>query len=261
MTEDFRHFPPPEHWDRFVRLVQTRAPTAPITVMSARERALATAGAVTTVVSAGADGAGAGAPPMVGVITGIATSSDADAVIDSLIDAGISEGAAHVLGGEAGPLVGGLIMLVRGTHQALDRTDQMVTYLLGMSGFTNTLARCAIAALREPTPYLRMPMPQVPSWVERTGDLYSGTRREWFIAGYDRARDVVREVDTVHPTSGDHYSKRCFTHLGMQSNMTGHDARDDWRLRQAVERYLMRTVLGIDLEHQREVLRRWAGAA
>lgn len=261
MTMDFTSMPPPEHWERFVRQVQRRVPPMPETGMSERDRSLTTAGTVATMISAAGDGLGANVPGPVGAAAGVATATSAEGVVNSLFDSAATSVAAATMGAEAGPFVGGFLMLARGTHQSLDRSDQMVAYLLGMAGYTTTLARCAVAALREATPYLRMPMPQVPSYVERTGDLYSDTRRGWFVAGYERAARVVREMDTVRPTSGDHYSKRCFIHLGMQSNMTGGEFSDAWRIRQRVEQYVFRNMLYIDLDRQREELRRWAASA
>lgn len=212
-------------------------------------------------VSALADGLGASVPGPVGSAVGLATSSSADQAASGLVDTGLSSGAAHLLGSAAGPYVGGLIMLVRGFHQSLDRGDQMSTYLLGISGFTTTLARATVGAMRDELPYVAPPMPRVPQYIERMGDLFSASRRHWFEDGYARAARVLREMDEERPTSGDHHSKRCLIHLGMQTNQTARFAQDDWRIRQLVEEILFTRILHIDLNRQREQLRRWANSA
>ena len=65
---------------------------------------------------------------------------------------------------EGGWLVGGFIMLARGTEQALSRSDAMVSYLNMTGGFVHTLVRASIDAVNDPAPYTRMPMPVVPRY-------------------------------------------------------------------------------------------------
>ena len=261
MSFNMTRMPPPDHWDRFLRLIRHHAPRMPAVGSTRRERDLRTAGTTATVVSAAADGLGAAIPGAVGIAAGVATSSSADQAVNGLADTGLSAGAAHVLGAEAGPIVGGLIMLVRGLHQSLDRGDQMKTYLLGISGFTTTLARATVGAMRDSTRYVNPPMPRVPQYIERTGALFSASRRRWFEDGYERVARVLRVMDEVRPTRGDHYSKQCLIHLGMQTNQTAQRAENDWRLRQRVEEIILTRLLRIDLNRQREQLRRWANAA
>ncbi len=260
MSFDMTQMPPPDHWDRFVRLIRHNAPRMPAVGNTRRERDLAAAGTTATMVSAAADGLGANVPGALGIATGLATSSSADQAASGLVDTGLSAGAAHVMGAEAGPLIGGFIMLVRGAYQSLDRGDQMLVYLMGISGFSTTLARATVSAMRDPTHYVNPPMPRIPQYIERMGDLYSPGRRRWFEDGYERVARVLRGMDEVRPTQGDHYSKRCLIHLGMQTNQTAQFAENNWRLRQRVEEIILARLLRIDLNRQREQLRLWANA-
>lgn len=164
---------------------------------------------------------------------------------------------------EGGWLVGGFIMLARGTEQALSRSDAMVSYLNMMGGFVHTLVRASIDAVNEPAPYTRMPMPVVPSYVERTGDLHSSFARDAFTDGYNRIRDCVRDIDSVRPPTGDHPSKRCLMHIGLQANMCGGSrmgAAERLQMRERAERYVVAELLRVDLRRQAEALRRWANA-
>lgn len=249
---------PPEHWDRFVQLLRNGAPRMPAVATSARDRDLARANTAGTLVSAVGDGLNANIHPALGVATGVATASDPRQAANSLVDSAIGASAAGLYGSEVGGIVGGYIMLVRGFVQSLGRSDQMVAYLLGTSGFITTLARCSVSAMRERTHHFVMPTPRVPSYIERMGDLHSPTRRAWFEAGYDVVARVVREIDNLRPTSGDHYSKRCLTHLGLQANMTGSENCESWRMRNRLEEIIQRDILRIRLDQQREQLRRWA---
>lgn len=249
---------PPEHWDRFVQLLRNGAPRMPVVATSARDRDLARANTAGTVVSAAGDGLNANIHPALGLAAGVATASDPRQAVNGVVDSTIGYSAARVFGGEAGGLVGGYLMLVRGFRQSLDRSDQMVAYLLGISGFITTLARCSVSAMRERTHHFVMPTPRVPGDIERMGDLYSPTRRAWFEAGYDVVARAVREIDGLRPSSGDHYSKRCLTHLGLQANMTGSEDCESWRMRNRLEEIIQRDILRIRLDQQREQLRRWA---
>lgn len=260
MSFDFSRMPPPDHWDRFLRLLRSNAPRMPAIGSTRLERDLGAAGTTANVVGAVADGLGADIPGPVGVVAGLATSGSAEEASSGLFDAGLTAGAAHVLGGESGGLVGGFIMIARGFYQSLDRGDQMVSYLLGLSGFTTTLARATVGAMRASTPHTNAPMPRIPQYIERMGDLHSHDRRQWFEAGYERVVRVLRETDTFRPPSGDHYSKRCLIHIGIQTNQTARFAEDDWRMRQRVEEIILSRILQIDVNRQREQLRLWANA-
>lgn len=265
MTLDFTTMPPPEEWDRFNSMIQRRMPRPPETGGGA-----SAVGDICTFAGAGMSGAGG--VPIVGDAIGIGCTvygastaladGDVAGALSTVGDDLISRGADMILSGEGGWLVGGLIMVARGAHQALDRSDQMVTYLNSMGGYIHTLVRAAIAAINDPYPYTRMPMPVVPDYVERTGDLYSEFTRAAFTNGYNRVAEIVRDIDSVRRPGGDYPSKRCLMHIGLQTNMTGGSSAGSaalrLQMRQRAERYVVRDLLHVDLASQAEALRRWA---
>ena len=81
------------------------------------------------------------------------------------------------------------------------------------------------------------------------------------MAGYNSVRRIIQELDSLRPTSGDHYSKRCLIHIGMQTGFTGQHRQDDWRIRVRCERIIIRDMLSLNLRERAERLRRWANAA
>lgn len=268
MTFDFTSMPPPEEWERFRTMVRRARPALPD--MGGGPSATGTASDVLTMTGAAASGLGDALPSSVGAGVGLAgtalstgsalASGDvvgaANAVADDLIGRGVD----MLQASEGGWLVGGLIMIARGFHQSLSRSDEMVSYLNMLGGYTHTLVRASIAAVNDPFPYTRMPMPVVPAYVERTGDLYSDFTRNAFTEGYNRVAAVVRHIDEVRPPTGDYPSKRCLLHIGLQANMTGGRGADLARMRERAERYVARQLLCVDVAAQAEALRRWANA-
>jgi hypothetical protein len=269
MTLDFRTMPPPEEWDRFHAMVRRRMPRPPDMGDGASGPGM---GDAFMVAGAAATGLGDALPGFVGAGVGLVGTT---LVASQQIASGDMSGAATTVADdligrgldmlEGGWLVGGLIMIARGTHQALSRSDEMVSYLNSMGGYVHTLVRASIAAVNEPTPYTRMPMPVVPGYVERTGDLYSDFPRQAFRRGYDQVGEIVRDIDRVRPPSGDYPSKRCLMHIGLQTNMTGGSASAGsaalrLQMRQRAERYVVDELLRVNLLSQAEGLRRWANA-
>jgi hypothetical protein len=268
MTLDFTTMPPPEEWGRFNAMIQRRMPRAP----DMGDGSGTPIGDGLMAVGAATSGLGEALPPVVGTVVGVAGTTysvgtalshgDVGGAASALGDDLISRGADLVLAGEGGWLVGGLIMLARGAHQSLSRSDAMVTYLNSMGGYIHTLVRAAIAAVNDPYPYTRMPMPVVPDYVERTGDLHTSFARAAFTDGYNRVAESVRDIDSVRPPGGDYPSKRCLMHIGLQTNMTGGSSGGSaalrLQMRQRAERYVVRDLLHVDLATQAEALRRWA---
>lgn len=269
MTLDFTTLPPPEEWARFHAMVRSRTPRPPDMGDGpsgpGMGDAFMVAGAATTGLGdalPGLAGAGVG---LVGTtlvasqqIAGGDVSGAASTVADDLIGRGLDMI-------EGGWLVGGFIMLARGSHQALSRSDAMATYLNSMGGYIHTLVRASIAAINDPFHYTRMPMPVVPSYVEETGDLATSFARSAFTAGYNQVREIVRDIDSVRPPGGDYPSKRCLMHVGLQTNMTGGSGTMGsgalrLQMRQRAERYVVRDLLQVDLASQANALRRWANA-
>ncbi len=256
---------PPPHWPRFLQLVHDNAPVIPDTGQTEAQRDRAAAaqalGVITTLLGA----LGVNIPDAADVVItggGIAgTSSSGADVASGIADAAVGRVVTGFAGGPAGLIVGNGIAVLRGAIQAIQRSDAMVTYLLGTSGYVQTLARLAIKATRDPVPYLSMPDPVVPDYAASDGSLYSSWRRGTYSAGFERARRVKESIDEVRPVEGDHYSKRIFIHVYLQGNTNLHlpqEGNGSWRVRIAIEDYILRQILVRDLARQRERLRRWA---
>lgn len=269
MTLDFTTLPPPEEWARFHAMVRSRMPRPPDMGDGpsgpGMGDAFMVAGAATT-------GLGDALPGFVGAGVGLVGTT---LVASQQIAAGDVSGAASTVADdligrgldmmEGGWLVGGLIMVARGAHQALSRSDAMVVYLNSMGGYIHTLVRASIAAINDPVHYTRMPMPVVPSYVEETGDLATSFARNAFTAGYNQVREIVRDIDSVRPPGGDYPSKRCLMHVGLQTNMTGGSGTMSsgalrLQMRQRAERYVVRDLLQVDMARQANALRVWANA-
>lgn len=248
-------------YGRFVSLVRRRAPECPIQPETRTQRVRSEAGQAATLVSALADGLqvsipGGAATSM--VVSGATANSGAD-VANAAVDTAVTSGAGIALGAEAGPLVGGVLMVMRGSHQALERSDQVVTYLLGIGGYVNCLARSAIDAVNSSQRHIRMPTPIVPSYVERMGDLFSRWRRQAWHAGYWKVNEVIREIDNLRPVQGDLYSKQCLIQLALEAGHQGGRA-EGFRIRVRCEDYIVNHILSTNMRAQANALRRWANS-
>ena len=272
MTLDFTTLPPPEEWARFHAMVRRRMPRPP---EMGGGSATGTASDAIGMAGAAASGLGEALPGGVGTglgfvgtavgVGGALAEGDVGGAASALGDDLIGRGADLVLSCEGGWLVGGLIMIARGAHQSLSRSDAMVTYLNSMGGYIHTLVRASIGAVNDATHYTRMPMPVVPSYVEETGDLATSFARNAFTAGYNQVAEIVRDIDSVRAPGGDYPSKRCLVYIGLQTNMTGgRDTMSSGALRLTMrtraERYVATRLLEVDLRSQAEALRRWANA-
>lgn len=264
MTINIADFAPHDYWDRFRQTVRGFAPQMP-DVESTRVGRV-TGGANDAVTLVGAVGAGAGAEiPGLGALgAGLSIGAplvqgDAGGVASAVGDDLIGR-ALGFLGVEAGAFVSGFLMLAHGASQSLTRTDDMTEYLNTMGGYVTTLSRISAASLRERAPYTQLPMPVVPQYIERSGDLYSDRARTHFINGYQRAVSVVREMDSVRRPTGDSPSKICFCYVALNTGMTGQYESGSAELRRRSEQYILRSILLIDLQAQAEIMRRWANA-
>lgn len=272
MTLDFTTLPPPEEWARFRAMVRSRMPRVPDTGGSS---ATGTASDVLGMAGAAASGLGDALPGPVGTgiglvgtavgVGGALAEGDAAGAASAAGEDLIGRGADLVLAGEGGWLVGGLIMIARGAHQSLSRSDAMVTYLNSMGGYIHTLVRASIGAINDPFHYTRMPLPVVPRYVEDTGDLATSFARNAFTAGYNQVTEIVRDIDSIHTPGADYPSKRCLMHIGLQTNMTGGSGTTGsaalrLQMRTRAEHYVAARLLEVDLRRQAETLRRWANA-
>lgn len=253
----------PPHWNRFVELVKQNAPRSPMAVQSQSQINRANAGRTAGVIQTLLDGMNVSVPGPVGHVVNATTANSAGDFANATADGLISQGAAAVTVAEAGPLVGGLLMLMRNTYQTLDRSDQMVRYLLGTTGFVTTLARACVGSMRENLRSTRMPMPVIPRHIRATGDLFAEWREQAYRDGYERVRRTVARIDEVRPANfaQDYYSKRCLLHIAIQTGFTGQHSEDNVRLRRACEDIILREFLATDMRRTANNLRRWASAA
>lgn len=248
-------------YGRFVSVVRRRAPECPIQPQTSAQETRSQAGRAANLLSALADGLGPGVPGGAAtsmVVSGATANSGAD-VANAAVDTAVSSGAAAALGAEAGPLVGGVLMIMRGSHQALERSDQVVTYLLGVGGYVNCLARSAMHAVNSPQRHISLPTPIVPPYVERMGDLFSSWRRQAWHSGYWKVNGVIQEIDNLRPVQGDLYSKQCLIQLALEAGHRGGRA-EGFRIRMRLEDYIVNRILATNMRAQATALRRWANA-
>ena len=157
------------------------------------------------------------------------------------------------MGGHGGLIAQGYWEILKGTYQALDRNDQMVTYLLSTGGYVDSLG--GVASIRsEPVPYTR-PLAHGDSGGQVLATAWK--RRAWE-DGVERTRAVIREMDTIRPTTGDYYSKQSFIQLARQTDP--YVTQPSVRLRSDVEKYILRNILGVEMQALRSGMRRWANA-
>lgn len=253
----WQHEAPP-HWSRFLSLVKTNCPEMPQTAQSSIQRNRQAASRAYSCLGTLVSALGHSMPEGMGTAVTVATADDPGSALQSIAE---SEALSAAFGsGASGLIVGNGIAVLRGAYQALDRSDQMVSYLLGITAYTTTLSRMCIGAMRSSVPYTRPPEPIVPDYIMRLGDLYSSWRRAAFSRGYEAACGVVREMDTVTPVSDQrgHYSKQALLYIFLQTGMTGEHPDMDWRARRRCEDIILRRILVANLIEQRNDLRRWA---
>lgn len=161
-----------------------------------------------------------------------------------------------------GFFVAGGRMILEGTYQAINRTDESARYLLGTRGVVDTLARLCVSAMQTPDdPHTSMPRPLIPDHVRRTGAIYSNWQRQAYMVGYEIAGSVINEVNTTRPINGDEHSKQCLIYLGQQTGLTGRFEEDNGRLRSRCEAIIKERILRINLNQQAEELQQWSNAA
>lgn len=252
-----------EHtYSRFCSIVRQKAPRCPIQPTTRADNQRAQAGRAASLISALVDGLAVAIPGAAYVDAAVqaATADSPEGAVNAGVDSAATAGAGFAFEGAAGPLVGGAIMLMRGTGQALERHDQVVTYLLGLGAFVNCLARSSMDAVNTSLPHPQMPRPIVPPYIERTGDLFSRWRRRAWNAGYWKVNEVFREIDTHRPVRGESYSKQCLIHLAVQAGHLGGRA-EGHHLRVRFERHILSNILAANARADGNELRRWANAA
>lgn len=250
-----------QHWPRFAQTVRSNSPRMPRIRPNAGEQARRTVANRTGAFNAAADGLGSGAGRAggaVAVFTNAAT-GDAAGAANSILDIAISEGAAAATVAEAGPFVGQLIGILRGTWQALDRSDQMLRYLIGISAYIDGLSRLTEEAVYSQHNHTRSLGNEIPPYIMRQGDLFSRHRRRWWIEGMRRTDRVIAAMDQVRSTDRNEprYSKQMFMEVFNRSRVTSTERN---AIRRGAQDYLTKKVLRININEQRTALRRWANS-
>ncbi len=244
---------PPPHWDRFKSAIKRRKPPMPNVNAPRDDEERESRNRMIGIVQTALDGLNVSLPDAVGHLVNAGTASDLLSFVQATVEGELLKRTGQ------GTIVGGGVALVRGGHQNLQRNDEMLEYLLGMSGYIATLGRMCTAAIMRPVPYTTMPLPVVPEHVSRSGSLFSGTRQQMFLAGYNRVQDVMREVDNLRPPPGeDYYSKRCLSHIAADCGFTSVSPERAAEARRSFERKISSEILGNDLQADRRVLRHWA---
>lgn len=250
-----------EQYSMLEGMVRLHAPRFPIQNETRLHRNRASAGRAINTVNAFVDGLDANAPPVVGVVTSLATANGVDDVVDSAVDMGASFVLTRVVSAAAGSIAGGAIMLVRGTAQSLDRVELMTNYLHGTRGYVDTIARSCIIALSDDYSHASLPTTQIPNFARRGGSLYSSANQEAYIRGRAAVRKLFQKIDARGPNSGMRLSKDFLRHLISLTHYTGGDEEDNRRLRNACKRIITRNILSIDINQQAEQLRQWCNDA
>lgn len=211
-----------------------------------------------TFISGIADGVNAPIPDLLSLAVKLSTANNASDSGNAAADTAVNI-AANKFGGGAGPVVGGFTMLSRGAYQSLNRTSDMLDYLLGTSAYINCLARSAMEALNTPQPYVSLPRPIVPSYVANSDALYSEARRRRWHVGYWKVNEVIREIDNLRPVQGDLYSKNCLIQIALDAGFMGGRA-ETGRLRLRLENFITNSILDRNIQEDRNTLRRWTNA-
>lgn len=269
MSWEVEGVPPPEGWEKFLKSIRMNAPIFPIVQPRARQERAQRAGRAINVASAASDGLNLPGPvgtavTVAGAVAGVAGENDASSMAGSLgnsaFDAGVGHFAGQVVSG-AGAAVGGLLGLLRGADQALDRTDQMVDYLGVTTGFVTTLARTCASEIRRSSSDVYPPASIVPSYIERSGTLYTHYRRQLFERGYWKAQRMCVSLNQIRVESGSTLAKQGMTHLAMLTRRISRDASNDDAIRMRAEEIIVRDILGFNMTQRRRQLMEWANAA
>ena len=246
-------------WPRFVACIRQHVPHTPIARSSQTDRLRNHANNVAAGAGAFLDGLGSSAAPAAGVASiAIAATDGREAAGHATADFVISEAAGRLIVAEAGPIVGNLIGLLRGVYQSLDREDQMLRYLLGLSGYIDGLSRLSAKAVFSNSPITDPLTDSIPGYISQQGDLFSGHRREKWLAGVHRANQVVRQLDHG-PRRTPSTSKQLLIELTMRSRAYNFGSLG--AVRRNVQEFITHELLHLNMHQQRTALRRWANSA
>lgn len=247
---------PPPQWTTFIQLVKQNMPLLPQMSQTRIDEGRGTIGKALGVMTTLLDGAGIALPPNVGELISAGTAG-------SLADFAQSNAEGAVLSRVAGgTIIGGGLETLRGGNQALQRSHETLTYVLGMTGYITTLGRMCLTAISENRHDTPFPTPLIPADMTQRGDLFTQGRREMYRNGANRAWQVITELDNVRPAdpTADHYSKGCLAHIAIATGHTNVPENGSRLMRQQCESKIAREILNNDLQSQRERLRRWANS-
>jgi hypothetical protein len=132
-------------WKRYIATISKNAPEYPIVGATAFQLNQQAANRVSSVCSSLLDGLGRGLPPHVSLALGLATASDGAGRRDAVVDAAIAWGASTLFGAASAATIGGVVALLRGGYQSLDRSLQIIAYSNQLVGYVSTFAASARA--------------------------------------------------------------------------------------------------------------------
>ena len=241
---------PPPQWETFLLAVREWAPAVPAAVSTDHATAREAYGLLDTFIGA----LGREVPGVVGHLMNALTADNAVDFFRSAV-----EGAIFGAGGTAGMVVSPGLAVLEGAYDALQRSDEVESFLIEYTAFVTSLARLSTQAIYHQDRRNLVPLsPEIPESAERGGHMYGARNRGSYRRGVRRAYSVRDKVDlNIAPDDQDKFSKQCFEFVARQTAYSGRYQEDTWRVRDACERIYYRRILDTDLAQQRERLRRW----
>ena len=255
----------PDCWPRFVRVVNSMAPAFPLGRETPSQAAMRQGTEAVGMGQTAVELAGGTVHPAIGVATGLAGSGSGSDVANVAGDTATGWAVGSFLEGVPGANVLGLIVgnginVLRGSIEAIMRSDEVDDYLQQFFGYKTTLARAAIETVNRGLPYASMPRTLIPDYLN---DRFHVPRhRGSFRRGAMRVNSVIREMDSLRPMQGNQYSALCFTHLFLAGAgvVTSREGRRDFRTRERIQRYVDTQLLRRSLERDRMRLIRYANS-
>ncbi|MEP0188873.1 MAG: hypothetical protein ABJP70_05685 [Erythrobacter sp.] len=249
-------------WNRCIGLIKSNAPAFPNIGVTRAQRDRSNSGRSIGLLDTFLGELDLGLSSAAGNLVTVATANSVGDVVDSFVDSAAGEAVTAFAGEAAGGAVGGVIALFRGAMQEIERSDEMANYLSGTTAYVLSISRVAVDTMYANLPYIRMPQPAIPHYADLTGQYRAlPSMRRHFMSGYEAARRMFDNIDSVRPTSGAHYSKQFCQEMMLNAGYGGGRRGDIWRVRQNLELLILRDVLGADLRARRQQLMRWARSA
>lgn len=134
-----------DDWRRYIGAIKHNAPEYPIEGRTAFQLNQASANRVASVCSGILEGLNRSLPPQLGLALGLATAENTAARVDAVNDALIGWSATLLFGAANAVPVGGVVALVRGGYQSLQKSRQTIAYSNQLVGYASTFAASAVA--------------------------------------------------------------------------------------------------------------------